>query len=83
LGELGFRNNDIITVRRLETLDDSTAKSLLDESRQNLSVEASRIFNEWFDMYSDCELGVMTPESTSFFIRGATNEPVSAADGRI
>jgi hypothetical protein len=25
----------------------------------------------------------MTPESTTFFIRGATNEPVSAADGRI
>jgi hypothetical protein len=34
-------------------------------------------------MYSDSELGVMTPETTTFFIRGATNEPVSAVDGRI
>ena len=42
----------------------------------------NEIFNEWFDNYSTSE-GVMTPQSTTLFIKGATHENVSAEDGRI
>ncbi len=44
--------------------------------------KAYNIFNEWYDLYSNAD-GVMTPESATRFILGATNEPVSAEDKRI
>jgi len=45
---------------------------------------ASKIFNEWFDLYKDPkEDEAMTPESTTGFIKGATGEIVAADDNRI
>jgi hypothetical protein len=80
LGELGLKNYDVITVRKNEFDDDIPHVTLYENGK--LVEKAFNIFNEWYDLYSGPN-GVMTPESTTRFILGATNEPVSVEDKRI
>lgn len=55
---------------------------MIDPTTNQLTDRAREIFSEWFDLYSTNE-GVMTPQSTALFIKGATHETVTAEDGRI
>ena len=56
---------------------------IVDLKNRCLVPKAHAIFNEWYDMYKDPELGKMTPESTVRFILGATNERCGPEDSRI
>jgi hypothetical protein len=47
-----------------------------------LSEKASKIFNEWFDMYSN-ENDKMSPETCCLFIKGCTGEHPSLTDERV
>lgn len=47
-----------------------------------LTEKASKIFNEWFDMYSD-DNDRMTPEYCALFIKGCTGEHPVLTDDRI
>lgn len=83
LGELGFKNYDIVTVTKLY-FDESgvVAYQPIDETTGHFTEKAYKIFSEWYDLYST-EAGVMTPESATGFILGATHEVVGPEDGRI
>jgi hypothetical protein len=54
----------------------------IDETTGKFTEKARKIFSEWYDLYSTAD-GVMTPESTTRFILGATHEVVGPEDGRI
>lgn len=47
-----------------------------------LTEKAAKIFNEWFDLYSD-ENGQMTKETCALFIKGCTGEQPQLNDDRI
>lgn len=81
LGELGFKNSQIVTVTKLE-IEDIPNVNLIDPETKKLVKKAYDIFNEWYDRYSDPN-GQMTPQSATRFILGATNEVVVAEDKRI
>lgn len=84
LGELGFKNHDIVTVKKKEVVDTSTPFPLCNPEKTALSERGSAIFNIWFDMFSEQpERVVMTPESTTWFIKGATGEEVAPNENRI
>lgn len=80
--QLGIKSGDVLTLTRIEIHEDVQQAALVDPNTGYLTEKAKAIFDEWFDMYST-EEGVMTPESTTAFIRGSTNEPVGADDSRI
>ena len=80
-----MRNFDIITVVKNSTDDGMKTAGeaqLRDPATGALVEKAAKIFNEWYDKYSD-ERGVMTPESATRFIYGATHERVQSTDSRI
>lgn len=62
--------------------DNIQTANLIDPATNNLVAKAYDLLSEWYDWYSD-KTGVMTPQSTTRFILGATGEPVTAEDGRI
>lgn len=47
-----------------------------------MTEKAKKIFNEWFDMYSN-ENNQMTPETCSQFIKGCTGDQPALSDDRI
>jgi Ca2+-binding EF-hand superfamily protein len=51
-------------------------------SDRKLTEKAAKMFNEWFDMYSD-ENGQMTKEFCCLFIKGCTGEQPGIGDDRI
>jgi len=75
LGDMGMRNHDIITVKKNRYEEDIPHVNLIDPATRQLTVAADRVFNNWYDKYSD-KTGFMTPLSTTRFILGATNESV-------
>ena len=64
LEQLGIKNGDIITARKIAVQEDIIDDPLVDKEKDRLTPKAYQIFNEWFDMYMDQEKGVMTAEST-------------------
>lgn len=60
LGEMGMRNHDIITVKRNKFEEDIPHVSLIDPATKELTDAAHRVFDNWYDKYSD-QTGVMTP----------------------
>lgn len=83
LGELGLKNYDVVSINKLN-FEDAVVQpqNLIDPATNKFVDRAYQIFSEWYDLYSD-EDGVMTPESTTRFILGATNEMISPEDSRI
>lgn len=82
LGELGIKNQDIITVKKNSVDADTEPNCTLVDQEGKLCERAANLFSEWYDKYSSKE-GAMTLASTTRFILGATNESISAEDGRI
>jgi hypothetical protein len=82
LGEISFKNYDIVTVKKLDFEDEVISAHVIDPETNELTERATVIFSEWFDAYSN-EEGFMTPETTTLFIQGATNEVVPLEDARI
>lgn len=82
LGELGFKNNDIVTVKKNRVDADTEPAGILTSDDGVMVPACRRIISDWYDKYSN-DKGVMTPESATRFILGATNESVPAEDGRI
>ena len=72
-----------MTVRKVAIQEDVPIVPICDVTNKCLTPKAEIIFSEWYDMYSDKELGKMTPESATKFILGATNEVCAADDSRI
>lgn len=84
LGEMGFRNHDIITVRKNNVDDKSVQYPLVTAEKDKLSDRAFVIFNHWFDIFSEQpERNHISPNSATFFIKGATGEDVIPTEHRI
>ena len=82
LREISFKNYEVVTVKKLDFEDEVVPAHVIDPQTNELTERAAVIFNEWFDAYSNNE-GYMTPETTTLFIQGATNEVVQPEDNRI
>jgi hypothetical protein len=81
---MGFKNHDIVTVKKKEVTDTSAQYPLCNDDKSALSDRAFKVINAWFDMFSEQpERIVMTPLSTTYFIKGATNEEVAPTEHRI
>ncbi len=80
LGELGFQTNEYIIAEKNDVKEVIPQAELIINGK--LNEKALKIFNEWFDMYSN-EEGRMTRETCSLFIRGCTGEPATVNDERI
>ena len=74
LEQLGLKNGDIVTVRKVAIQEDVPVVPICDPVTKYLTPKAEVIFSEWFDKYSDPKVGKMTPESATKFILGATHE---------
>ena len=74
LEQLGLKNGDIVTVRKVSIQEDVPVVPICDPVKRWLTPKAEEIFSEWFDKYSDPKIGKMTPESATKFILGATHE---------
>jgi len=84
LAEMGFKNHDVVVVKKNDVLDISAAYPLTNEDNTQLSDRAFKIFNTWFDMFSEQPDRVyMTPLTATYFIMGATNEEVAPTEHRI
>lgn len=55
---------------------------MIDPATNKFVEKAHQIIDEWYTLYSD-DSGVMTPESTTRFILGATDEVCMPTDNRI
>ena len=64
LEQLGLKNGDIITARKISVQEDIPIEPIIDKEKNRLTPKAYQIFNEWFDMYMDPEQGKMTAVST-------------------
>ena len=82
LREISLKNYDIVSVKKLDFEDEVVSANVIDPLTNELTERSALIFNEWFDAYSNNE-GYMTPETTTLFIQGATNEVVQPEDNRI
>ena len=78
-----MKNGDIITAKKINVEETVVEEAFTDPKKRELTPKARVIFSEWYDKYSDKEIGKMTPESTTKFILGATLEECDADDGRI
>lgn len=72
LGELGFQTNELLTAEKLQIVEEVPNAPLIGPDGK-LTEKAAKIFNEWFDLYSD-ENGRMTKETCALFIKGCTGE---------
>lgn len=52
LGELGFQSHEILTAEKIQLVEDIPHAPLVTPQGQ-LTEKAAKIFNEWFDMYSN------------------------------
>lgn len=83
VGEIGMKNNDMISIRQNSFKDEGIEEAdPVDHVNNCLTPAAYAIIDEWYSRYSD-KTGVMTPESTTRFILGATGEHIGPTDGRI
>ena len=80
LGELGFATGENLIAEKNEIKEVVPTADLIVNGK--LSDKAFKIFNEWFDMYSN-EDGQMTKETCALFIKGCTGEPATPNDDRI
>ncbi len=63
-------------------IEEEVPNAPLVDQTGKLTEKASKIFNEWFDMYSN-ENSQMTPETCALFIKGCTGEHPPISDDRI
>ena len=61
LEQLGIKNGDIITARKINVHETIEIEPICDLEKNRLTPKAYEIFNEWFDTYMDPEKGKMTP----------------------
>lgn len=81
LGELGFTSNETITALKVNIQEEVPNAPLIGPDNK-LTERAKKIFDEWFDLYSN-EEGRMTRETCCLFIKGCTGEHPSVTDERI
>ena len=83
LEQLGLKNGDIITARKIAVVEDVEEIPIIDTTKRELIPRAQEIFGEWFDKYKDPEIGKLTHESATKFVLGATLEDCPVEDNRI
>jgi hypothetical protein len=81
LGELGFQSHEVVIAEKIQIIEDIPNAPLIGPDGK-LSEKANKIFNEWFDMYSNAD-GKMTKETCALFILGCTGEKPTLNDDRI
>jgi|LauGreDrversion4_2_1035121.scaffolds.fasta_scaffold11990_6 hypothetical protein len=81
LGELGFTSGMVLTANKLNIEEEVPFAPLIGPD-QKLTEKAKKIFNEWFDLYSNSD-GRMTKETCCLFIKGATGEQPTVTDDRV
>ena len=81
LSQLKFTTTEVITASKINIQEDIPQAPLVDAAGK-LTERASKIFNEWFTLYSN-ENDKMTPETCSLFIKGCTGEHPPVTDDRI
>jgi EF hand len=81
LGELGIQSHEIMSAEKLQIVEDIPKAPLLGPDGR-MTEKVTKIFNEWFDMYSN-ENDKMTKETCALFIYGCTGEKPTLSDDRI
>jgi hypothetical protein len=82
LDQLGFKQGDVITARRISVEEDCTVGVYVDQNRQ-FTPQALAIFEEWWEVYKEEGTEDFTPNSAVRFIKGCTHEDVGPEDSRI
>lgn len=82
LGQLGIKQGDVITARKISLEDDVPVGVFVDANRQ-FTPQALAIFEEWWEVYKEEDTEDFTPLSAVRFIKGCTHEDVGPDDSRI
>jgi len=83
ISQLGIKNGDIITVRKLKVNEEIKPAPLVDEENKTLTPRAAEIFTEWFELYKDPELNMMNDVSVAKFVSNATRQTCEKDDKRV
>ena len=84
LQELGLKNGDILTAKKLDISEEKVAPiSLCDPETKSLIPKAQEIFTEWYEIYKDKATNLMGAPEVAKFIAGATGSSCSAQDDRV
>jgi len=81
LAELGLQTGIQLTAEKIQIVEEIPNAPLTDTTGK-LTERTTKIFNDWFDLYSD-ENSKMTKETCCRFIKGCTGELPSTSDERV
>jgi hypothetical protein len=84
LAQLNLKNGDIITAKMHSKAEENEIPQVLmtDPGTRQFTPRGEELF-KWMHWLYSSEEGVMTPETTTHFIRGCTGEICGASDNRI
>lgn len=83
ISQLGIKNGDYITVRKLKVNEEIVEAPLLTPDRKSLNPKLVEIFKEWFIIYSAPGTEVMNDQSVADFINVATRDNCERDDKRV
>ena len=81
LAQLNFTPYEQLTALKIN-IEEEVPHAPLVDAQGKLTEKTRKIFNEWFDMYSN-ENDMMTPETCALFIKGCTGDQPALSDDRI